>query len=472
MDFSVIQHNVFNTDNPKFLKYLIENGFIDIEHRYPMHGTILCAAASRYCVKTIEFLLNENADINSVDMDGKTPLHCAISAMHIPTFSRDNPSGTAKDTVELLMQRGADLSKQDNMGNTPLRMAARLDSPLTLMLLVQTVLVPDDADEMNYLIKNGFVGKDYITDWGTSVLCLAAALYSLGTALVLLNAGAEVNTADASGVTPLHYAIGGMKNSRYSRVNIEYTKAYYEAEAMVDILLYYGAGDDRDVQDDRGNTPLHVAALMNEPRIIRKLIERGAWWHLKTKNVDGYTAQELALDNKEKMGEWYRVPEERPSEYYQNADKITINLRERDRIRAMYHYREYEEPDVKVPIEITEYNTFQNMTLTVQLLEKLRLKYDKYFASIISLSYSLPDDMVQKIVQLPVTFRPVLESIRTPQKIFEGLFRIGVIRSINGVVRLILSSSIDEGQWGIDEHQARPRKYPTPSQAILWYNLE
>ena len=360
-------------------------------------------------------------------------------------------------------------------------------------MLQHNVFEQDDADKMHYLIEEGLVDKDFIDpDSGTSMLHLAASLYSIGTALVLLEAGAAVNLVDPDGVTPLHYAIGRMNNSRYSGINRYVNKAHGEAEAMVDILLYYGAGDDRNVQDKTGNTPLHVAASLNEPFIIQKLIRSGAWWHLQTKNVDGYTAQELALNNKKEMEEWYTVPARSPPILPDDYDHCR-------RMRAV-EGKGYDAPDFKVPIETTEYNTYQNMIRTIELLEEARVQYDKYFFSITELGRrGIPDDIIRTMVHLPATFRPEVSfnggRCRTPQRIFEGLLRLEWL-SINGVVRRILypsndldSSSSDEEDWD-DEwdgerltvemmqlvwardakvQRARQRASLTPSQAMLWY---
>jgi hypothetical protein len=288
------------------------------------------------------------------------------------------------------------------------------------------VLVSDDADQMKLLIDEGFIDKDYIDPRdGTPVLCLAASLYSIGVALVLLDSGASVNSKDRSGATPLHYAIAHMQNSRYSSAD-KVNKAYLDAEAMVDLLLYYyGTGDDFNVQDDRGNTPLHVAALVNEPRIIKKLIAHGAWRHLETVNVDGHTALYLAVDNIQKMEEWYTVPEKHP-----------IN---EDYERMWRRGARYNTPDFEVPIEITEYNTYQNITRTIGLLSTARSQYDTYVAAIAYLSRYLKDDIVRNIVDIPVMFcLERVESIKTPRKIFERLFSERRILAVDGVVRRIL----------------------------------
>jgi ankyrin repeat protein len=381
MDFDMLQRDVFDQDNAEFLQHLIDDGKIDIEYCDSVHGTILCAAAARYCVNTIQVLLDANADVNAVDTHGKTPLHCAISAMYNPIFSRDNHSpSAAEETVDLLLMREPDLKKKDNTGDTPLRMAARLNSPFTFKLLMDTVVYPDDADEMHYLIENGLVDKDFIDPYYGTVLGAAASLYSNGTALVLLFAGAAVNSVDSRGRTPLHHAIGNThdKNVRDEPEDMadfyKRHRVYEKEHAMVYLLLYYGA--DLSVQDVYGDTPLHVAVRVDNEYMLKILIRLGAWRYLKTKNVDGYTAQDVAF------------------------------------------------PDNQCNFE----------------MDRVRARYDLYVRSIDVFSHrnrNMPSDLIEKLVPRPAMFNPLGER-KTLRQIFETLFECGAIEEIDGIVRRIL----------------------------------
>ena len=419
MNFNTLQHEVFDRDDPGFLEQPLEDGKIDINYCDPEHGTLLCAAASRYCVNTINFLLDKNADINVKDTKGKTPLHCAIFA-----HSHSKKSSSDIDTVKLLMDRGANLYQKDNAGDTPLRMAARLNSPLTFMLLTESVLIPDKADEMDYLINEGLVDKDYLDpDQGTSVLSQAASLYSFGTAMVLLEAGSSVNSAATDGVTPLHYAIGGMHESSSLFVKRSSHRWYVVPEEMVQMLLFYGAGNDFDVKDDEGNTPLHVAALMNAVYITQRLIERGAWRHLKTKNVAGYTAEEIALDNKEKI-----------------KQEVALN-----RTESMDRRTERMEELLQA--------TYENQK-TIACLTRARLDYDLYIVATKRMSrLGIPDDILKNVATLPAQFHLFNGFTKTPQKIYRTLWNMEWIGSIDGVVRKILYPDNDIPSFLIDQHE-------------------
>jgi ankyrin repeat protein len=437
----------------------------------------LCIAAGNYDIDMIYTLTDAKVDVNAEDMYGDTPLIHAIYSsgrqMPEPDLSR------AKQTVDLLLHLGADLSKMDKEGDTPLRMAAMLESPLTFMLLVEAVIAPDDADEMHYLIENGLFDKDSMDPYYGTALCCCAALYSSGTALVLLAAGAMVNAVGTRGRTPLHYAIA-TRNPRYSSARSFYSNASLAVDNMVKLLLYYGAGD---VQDDMGNTPLHEAAMVNEPFITKNLIEHGAWRHLKTKNSVGYTAQDLAMDNQKKMAEWYTVP----AMGVPSPDRGHYQ-----RMRALEH-KGHDAVDFKVPVEISNDDTYQNMRRTIQVLNGARSVYDQYSKDI---AYAPPEDIERR---LPLQFRPH-NFVRSDARVrsFEHMFKAGWIRSIEGIVRRILypnndipsflipedsSPSSSDEEWqprGVspqytrgqrhDKQQVRQRTSLAPGRAILWYD--
>jgi len=76
----------------------------------PVPEPLLHFAARFGTVKTINSLIAEGADVNSVDDDGSTPLHVAASKGRL-------------DVVQILLDAGADRTKQNNSAETPAQLA-------------------------------------------------------------------------------------------------------------------------------------------------------------------------------------------------------------------------------------------------------------------------------------------------------------------------------------------------------------
>ena len=137
-----------------------------------------------------------------------------------------------------------------------------------------TAIVNSYAECADLLVKMG--ADIHIKDkWNTPLLCLACNTPSC--IKILLEAGADPNTGDPYGDSPLHYAA--------------------EAGQPECIKLLLDAGADPNIANDSGNTPLHRAAGKNaEATLI--LIKAGADLHAV--NTEG----EIALHRASLKGMW------------------------------------------------------------------------------------------------------------------------------------------------------------------------
>ncbi len=205
--------------------------------------------------------------------------------------------------VNTCINNGADVSVRDkpysgeSLGRTPLHLVVWSDNtnPEVVMSLVQAGANVNSRDAGGntplHLAASGNTNPEVIT--------------------ALLNAGANLHVQDKEGWTPLYYAASFNENP-------EITKALLKAGMDIDIQDEYGytllhlaaiynekpeiitmflkLGIDVNVQSISGLTPLLAAAWKNEnPEVIVTLLKAGA--DAKAKNNKGKTAFELAKEN-------------------------------------------------------------------------------------------------------------------------------------------------------------------------------
>ncbi|MDM5212287.1 ankyrin repeat domain-containing protein [Peribacillus sp. NJ4] len=174
----------------------------------------LIQAAERKDTETVRRLIEQGADINTQDSEGRT-------ATMIATYIND------VETAKILIEAGADVNIQDNMENNPFLYAGAEGFKDILKLTIEagadptitnryggTALIP--ASEHGYVdIIKELVTTDmdinHVNDLGWTAL-LEAIILNNGdgnqqqTVQLLIDHGADVNIPDKNNVTPLQHA--------------------------------------------------------------------------------------------------------------------------------------------------------------------------------------------------------------------------------------------------------------------------
>lgn len=219
----------------------------------------LFIAAYRGYRDIAEFLIANDASVHVVDGSGETPLHKASVKGHL-------------EIVSLLVANGATVDAQAKDGCTPLYLSACSEhEPVSQYLLEHGAVIEEDIAIMLgniELIKRYFgqgvdanskLTKGYAK--GESWLNIACRHQKKDLVELLLNRGAKINKKTGSfKLSPLHIASIG--NRGQARLDI------------CEILIAHGA--EINSQDKLGATPLHRAAKVGNKMMLELLIRYGA----------------------------------------------------------------------------------------------------------------------------------------------------------------------------------------------------
>jgi ankyrin repeat protein len=235
-------HLIVYFDLGKGFCHFIGRSDTDLNIRDKDGQTPLSIATQKGDITTLRILLEKDCvDVNSVDKAGKTPLHCSV---HL-----------SKVTKLLLENDRVKINSKTRPGLTALSLAARGGYVDTVKVLLKHVGVDIDSK-----CKSGATALSYVAGSASVVgyhrLGFSSETSRVEMAKALIECGAQVNSQDDFGRTPLVYAaMLGLKD-------------------VVDVLLEHGAVVD--LPDNDGRTPLCWAAMKGTLETFNMLLERDA----------------------------------------------------------------------------------------------------------------------------------------------------------------------------------------------------
>jgi ankyrin repeat protein len=199
------------------------------------HATILHQAIDNGDEELFEQLVISGASISSLDQNGRSPLHNAVSKENLAM-------------VTVLTAKGAtvDVATQDKHGFSPLIIAS----------------IKGNAELCEHLLKHQ-ASTEFVDSQQKTALHYAAKDNHLEIVKLLVENNANVSAVDSFKRTPLHEACN--TNS-------------------IDVVRYLLSKDaDIELQDDHGFTPLHISVFNGSAEAAIALIEKGANLNVKDK---------------------------------------------------------------------------------------------------------------------------------------------------------------------------------------------
>ena len=276
--------------------------------------TLLHAAPYMGLKDAVELFIVHGADVNAKDENGMTPLHAVIVGSPVSQSHK-------KGMVEVLISKGADVNVTDSQGGTPLwyakeggykeivellRKHGAKDAAPGASLHLHQAASKGDIDEIKSLIARG---ADINTKdkEGRTPLHTAARSCQKELVQLMLAKGADVNTKDKRGWRPLDEAVtGGHKEvvelliEAGADVNVQSEAGYTPLQTacfrgqreVVELLIAKGA--DLEIENQLGQRALHVAVYFGHPEVAKLLVGKGA--NVDLKDNEGRTALQLAKE--------------------------------------------------------------------------------------------------------------------------------------------------------------------------------
>lgn len=196
-----------------------------------------------------------------------------------------------------------------------LSMAAFSLLPLQAQTTFYTTIRNNDLAGLRQLVKKS--GPNAGDSRHTSPLTYAAAIGSLDAMKLLVEAGADVNSANDFGATPLMWCAGDLAKARYllskganvkARSKVGRTPLMIAAncDGSAEIArLMIEKGADVKAKDEGGATVLETAATVNNLEVARLLLANGA--DVNTVDEGGFTPLSQAAGNGDRATEMVRL---------------------------------------------------------------------------------------------------------------------------------------------------------------------
>ena len=272
--------------------------------------TPLIIAVGNSYIDTAKILIENGADVNSVDFEGWSALSYAVNNgdIEIAKLLLENKAKIKDELLiaikspivesrinmmKLLIDNKANINYTDENGFTPLNIAIESgDMELTKFLitnganvnslmqdgvsLIGYAIAQNNMDLLQILIENGAnVNNTNGDSWADTPLMTASRLGLDNVVRILLTRNADINAVDMNGNTALHTAA---LNSQLSVVKLLLEK-----------------NPNLDIQNKVGNTALHLAVISGNIDIVGELVLKGA--NTKIRNDDRKYPIDIARAN-------------------------------------------------------------------------------------------------------------------------------------------------------------------------------
>ena len=310
----------------EFIETLIDLGANVNAQRTDDKVTPLLLSANWNNFMAVYLLLDHGADANIAAADGRTPLHKAVmkgnqnlvklfleknALVNTQNADGDSPLHTAVsngffDITKLLIKKGSNVNLQNKEGRTPLFLGVKNKHEQLIKLLIEneadvSIGYKENSTERFYLVRGKERGR---AAWHYVLV----KKHLLGLFLKRIKGGV-IKVADfghilrsGSGKDPPE----GTTDKILKEYDFQFkeipdaTLLHIASEQInepeiIDLLVKSGANVN--AQDAEGFTPLHMAAIHGNLKIVKKLVDLEADVNIVT--TDGKNAAELAHLNEE-----------------------------------------------------------------------------------------------------------------------------------------------------------------------------
>ena len=251
----------------------------------------------------VKLFLEKNALVNTQNADGNSPLHTAVSNGFF-------------DITKLLVQKGSNVNLQNKKGRTPLFLGVMNKHEQLIKLLIEneadvSIGYKEDSTDRFYLVRGKEKGSGRAA-WH----CVLVKKHLLGLFLKRTRGG-RLDVADYGDVLGSGFGKDPPEGTA-NKLQKEHESMFKEIAdttllhiaskqinepEIIDTLVKPGANVN--AQDAEGFTPLHMAAIHGNLKIVKKLVDLEADVNIIT--TDGENAAELAHLNEELEIEEYLV---------------------------------------------------------------------------------------------------------------------------------------------------------------------